>query len=279
VNFPSIARFFAQPAVPALGASALVHGIGAGIIWYLLLALPQIWEINIRQGEAIFIQAQLGTVATAMPEPVAEVDVSVEPISLVPAPPVAVDHAPVRETFEAVPVAIPLAKHGEHEPADVPPLNKPPETPQQKVTDLKPARSEPIKDALPEQQNVAKSPPRQIADQPVIAESNVTVAAIAPAIVGAQVDEQPRLLPFNREPYYPLDALFARREGRVVLLVHITASGRATNISIATSSGTASLDASAIEAVRDWQFIPAKRQGIAVLHEALVPVNFSIRRS
>jgi protein TonB len=63
-----------------------------------------------------------------------------------------------------------------------------------------------------------------------------------------------------------------------VLRVQINTAGRAENIELETSSGFASFDQSAIDAVRDWRFAPAKRQGLAVLHEVLIPVRFRIAR-
>lgn len=280
MNFPSIARFFARSEVLGLGGSTLVHAGVAGLVYYLLLSLPQIWEFNVRRGEAVVIQAQMATVAVAQSEPITEVEISAEPTPLAPPPPVAVDHSPVRDTLEAVPLVLPIARNGEHEPLDMEPAVQPPETPRQVAAEAHvPPRKQPRQEPLNLLTAVAaKMPPREVADQSVVAESSITVAAIAPAEAGAQVDELPSLSPYNREPYYPLDALQAGREGRVVLLVKITSAGRAADIRVARSSGTPSLDASAIATVRDWQFSPAKRQGRAVVHEALVPVNFRIRR-
>lgn len=279
MKFSSIVRFLAQPGVVGLGGSALLHGSVAWLIIYLLLAMPsQVWQINMRRGEAVVLQVQMASVAVAMPEPPVEVEVSVEPVRLEPPPPVTVDHTPVRDTLEAVPAVIPLAKNGEYEPSEAPPSNKPPESPQHAVSESKPPPRPDPKPETPEVKEVAaKSPPRQVAEQLVISQSNVTVAAVAPAVAGAQVDELPQL-PFNREVAYPLDALYARREGRVVLLVKISATGKALDISVSKSSGIPSLDQSAIAAVRHWRFTPARLKGVPVLHEALVPVDFSISR-
>jgi periplasmic protein TonB len=281
VNLTSLGRLLAQPAFLGVSGSILLHGAVAGLIIYLLLALPQIWEVNVRRGEAVFIQAQMATIASTLPDPRTELEVSLEAVQLEPPPRLAVEHAPVRDTLEPVAVSMPVVKRGEYEPTDIPPQNKPPETTQQLAAEAQvPPRKNPATEPLPKPAEVASTaPPRQVADRAVIAESNISVAAIAPALAGAQVDELPTLLPFNPEPYYPLDALNAGREGRVVLIVLISPEGRASNIRVATSSGTPSLDASAIATVREWQFGPAKRKGVAVLHEALVPVNFRIRRS
>ena len=52
----------------------------------------------------------------------------------------------------------------------------------------------------------------------------------------------------------------------------------AEKIVVEDSSGFTGFDASAIDAVREWRFAPAKRGGVAVVHEVLVPVRFRINR-
>jgi protein TonB len=60
------------------------------------------------------------------------------------------------------------------------------------------------------------------------------------------------------EPDYPEQARKKQIQGAVTLKVEILASGKATNISILSSSGSALLDQAAISAVRQWSFVPAK---------------------
>lgn len=66
-------------------------------------------------------------------------------------------------------------------------------------------------------------------------------------------------------------------EGRVVLRVEVLANGSAGVVSIAKTSGHDLLDEAALEAVRRWKFVPAKRDGIAVNSSVNVPINFNLK--
>jgi protein TonB len=255
-----------------------MHGLAVGVVIYLLLAFPQIWYFEIRRGDAVFIEVQMSAVAATQPLEVREVEVSIEPVPIEPPPPVAIDHAPVTDTLEPVPAAIPVVRTGEYEPNDVPPQQKPPESPAKVEQEAKTPQREVAQEPKPQVEVTQQVPDRQVADLVRDSPHKVTVAAAAPTVSGAQVDELPRKLSNNREPYYPVEALRAGLEGRVVLRVQISATGRATKIAVQTSSGFRGFDESAVEAVGNWEFAPARRKGLAVMHEVLVPVRFRIRR-
>lgn len=277
MKFPSIARLLLHPICLGISGSTFVHGAAAGIILYLLLAIPQIWFVDIQRGEAVVIQAQMSAVAATAPEVVNEVEVSIEPVPIEPPPPLAVDHTPVQDTLIPVPAAIPVVRNGEYEPTEVPPQQQPPESPASVVHESKVPPREVAKTESKPTDVAKKSPDRQVADVVRDSLNKVNLAATAPAVVGV-VDEMPRKLANNRIPYYPLEALRSGLEGRVVLRVQINAAGRAEKIAVEDSSGFPSFDSSAIDAVRDWRFAPAKRGGVAVVHEVLVPVRFRISR-
>ena len=65
-------------------------------------------------------------------------------------------------------------------------------------------------------------------------------------------------------------------EGKVILKVRVLADGKASQVSIATSSGHEVLDEAALEAVSQWHFVPAKRGGQAVESWVNVPINFNL---
>jgi protein TonB len=94
---------------------------------------------------------------------------------------------------------------------------------------------------------------------------------------GFGLDGFPRQGPANLPPLYPADALQARIEGRVLLRVKVTAEGRVEKLAVERSAGWPSLDQAALAAVRDWRFFPARRAGVPVAFEVIVPVRFSIR--
>jgi protein TonB len=81
----------------------------------------------------------------------------------------------------------------------------------------------------------------------------------------------------NPAPVYPTLSRRLGEEGRVVLRVFVEPGGRPGRIEIGTSSGAPRLDQAAQEAVRRWQFVPARRGEEAVGAWVLVPVVFNLR--
>lgn len=99
-------------------------------------------------------------------------------------------------------------------------------------------------------------------------------------VAGANNREQlPRKLPVNPSPPYPLEALLAGVEGRPIFRVRISVEGHVESFKLATSSGSEVLDNAAAATIRHWRFEPARRNGVPVEFEVLIPVTFSIRRS
>ena len=80
----------------------------------------------------------------------------------------------------------------------------------------------------------------------------------------------------NPPPAYPSLSRRLHEEGRVVLLVRVTAEGAAASVSIERSSGHARLDEAALDAVRRWRFVPARRGDEAVAASVLVPLVFRL---
>ena len=78
----------------------------------------------------------------------------------------------------------------------------------------------------------------------------------------------------NPAPDYPPMALQRRWEGTVLLKVRVLAGGSAQQVTVITSSGHASLDDAAVQAVTAWRFIPARRGGQAIDGWVRVPVVF-----
>jgi protein TonB len=80
----------------------------------------------------------------------------------------------------------------------------------------------------------------------------------------------------NPPPDYPSIARRMGEQGRVLLRVLVSTKGDAESVQLESSSGSDRLDRSAIEAVKKWRFIPAKRSNQAISAYVLVPVKFSI---
>ena len=115
------------------------------------------------------------------------------------------------------------------------------------------------KDASNAEPILAAAPAR--GDAPQAADS-------APAFRGAALGNAP--------PRYPYAARVRGIEGEVLLRVVVLPSGRAADVTLRSTSGSALLDGAARDAVRDWRFRPAKRGGQKVIGWVDVPVRFRL---
>ncbi len=80
----------------------------------------------------------------------------------------------------------------------------------------------------------------------------------------------------NPLPEYPYLARKKHWEGVVWLLVDVAADGSVDELRVDQSCGHRVLDRTASQAVRRWQFTPAKRAGLPVLSQVRVPVRFQL---
>jgi protein TonB len=89
--------------------------------------------------------------------------------------------------------------------------------------------------------------------------------AAMPASVGRRVD-----------PVVPREARLHRWQGTVLLAVTVSPEGVPSLVEVVRSSGHALLDRSAIEAMWQWRFDPARRGGVPVEERIAVPITFRI---
>lgn len=80
----------------------------------------------------------------------------------------------------------------------------------------------------------------------------------------------------NPAPSYPRLSRRMGEEGRVLLKVLVSAEGAANSVTIEKSSGSARLDQSALDSVKRWRFVPARKGSQALSAYVLVPINFSL---
>jgi protein TonB len=80
----------------------------------------------------------------------------------------------------------------------------------------------------------------------------------------------------NAQPNYPLYARKMNQEGVVILSVEVLTDGSAGDVRVATSSGIRLLDKSALEAVKEWNFKPARKDGIPYVQRLRIPIIFSL---
>jgi len=126
------------------------------------------------------------------------------------------------------------------------------------------------------------APARQLASltpppTPAPAEVQSTEIAAARSTTDPLIPPRPVAgMETNRAPAYPEMALRRHEAGRVMLRVSVSAHGRPLEVDVAQSSGFPILDAAALSAVRQWQFVPAMQAGTPVAAVAEVPVRFQI---
>jgi protein TonB len=80
----------------------------------------------------------------------------------------------------------------------------------------------------------------------------------------------------NPAPNYPLQSRRRGEQGQVVLRVQVDAHGLPVQVEIQQGSGHARLDAAALDAVRRWRFVPARRGDEAIVANVLVPIRFQM---
>lgn len=80
----------------------------------------------------------------------------------------------------------------------------------------------------------------------------------------------------NAQPRYPIYSRKMRQEGVVILTAEVLTDGSAIDVRMAVSSGIQLLDEAALETVKQWRFIPAKRDGMPYVQRLRIPVTFSL---
>jgi len=116
----------------------------------------------------------------------------------------------------------------------------------------------------------AQAPSVAVPDKPVAAPA-ATAEVASPARFDADYLKNPP------PPYPPLSRRMGE-EGQVMLRVLVNAQGSADSVEIKTSSGSTRLDSAAVDTVKRWKFVPAKRGEVAVPSAVLVPIIFKLEQ-
>jgi protein TonB len=80
----------------------------------------------------------------------------------------------------------------------------------------------------------------------------------------------------NPAPYYPALARRKGNQGKVLLSVLVKVDVTPALVQVSHSSGSHDLDEAALDAVKQWKFIPARSKGKSVEASVVVPVEFKI---
>jgi protein TonB len=118
-------------------------------------------------------------------------------------------------------------------------------------------------------------PPQPLRQAPQISlggNDETDAIAFGPHIIPASVDSKHR----NRQPVYPPDSARRAEQGAVILLIHVSPDGLPTGVDVEQTSGFASLDRAAREAVLTWHFLPAVKDGTPVAFDMALRVVFHL---
>lgn len=176
-------------------------------------------------------------------------------------------------SFVAAPAAEQPADAAPPTPPVVPPTPKtPPILATSRQTESSPAAPSPVTEPAVEaaaEDSPAPTPAVEASAPANPAPSAPAAASITPPQFGAAYLNNPR-------PQYPLAARRLRETGVSLLRVVVSAEGRPVSLAIEKSSGSPRLDTAALQAVRDWKFVPARAGERAVEGTVLVPIHWKL---
>ena len=143
--------------------------------------------------------------------------------------------------------------------------------------------------ALPPQPEKSTAVPTQHMDHPALHEEQIAtskatppVSALAPEPVSAEptasdIEPDYQASYLNNRLTYPLAARRSGIQGRVILNVEVLAEGVSGQVQIHQSSGYEVLDRAALQSVKTWRFVPARRAGHSVNEWFKIPIKFSLK--
>jgi protein TonB len=132
------------------------------------------------------------------------------------------------------------------------------------------------------QTKVEKMLPKDEAGTQVKEQTQTSSASSANSVAGpaaartSDADYKASYLKNPKPPYPPL-AVKMRLEGRVGIIAEVLPDGRAGRVGIESSSGHDLLDQSALQTVKQWQFTPARKDGVIITQVVRIPINFNLK--
>jgi protein TonB len=235
-----------------IAASVLIHG---AVWWYVQSAKAAVPEVA-PQVPQMTVELTSPTPPTPEPPP---------PEPPPPPPPPPPEPEPPEQPTEDPDALKPPPK----------PVEKPVEKP--KVEKPKPVKKpEPVKKPTPPAPAAPAVPsnPAPAAPAPSPAPPAPAAAPAAPVKESAAISGLASL--GNPPPEYPGAALRKGMEGRVILRIKVLPNGRAGSVEVTKSSGKQVLDDAAVETVRNWKFVPAKRGDTPIEGFATQTIDFKL---
>lgn len=180
-------------------------------------------------------------------------------------------YAPARQTLaELAPIMVNLIQPQKIEPPQELPKPKPVVKQPVKKPDPKPQPLLAISEPVPLPSAIVAPPPTPPQPvEPIATKPQPSVPVVAPQFNADYLN--------NPAPQYPALSRRLGEEGRVVLRVFVDERGLPARVEMRTSSGHDRLDNVALETVKQWKFVPARRGDQTVSAWVLVPISFSLR--
>ncbi len=101
-------------------------------------------------------------------------------------------------------------------------------------------------------------------------------ASASAASAVSDTDRSPSILSSPKPPY-PRDAFRAKQEGRVSVDIEVLSDGKVGRTLLQTTSGVSSLDESALESIKKWQYAPGSKSGKLNAQWIRVVVSFELK--
>ncbi|WP_249383942.1 energy transducer TonB [Chitinivorax sp. B] len=80
----------------------------------------------------------------------------------------------------------------------------------------------------------------------------------------------------NPKPVYPPLSMELQEQGTVMVRAQVSEKGLPIVVEVSSSSGFPRLDRAALEAVKRWRFVPAKRGDDPIVGSVIIPLNFNL---
>ena len=231
-----------------------------------LLVLESKQEL-VREPEVVRLEVQMLTLPSPQPTEAPQPEPVVDPTP-----------APVQSP-EPKPLEVPLlTTQLESAPIiQTPPEPEPPKPPE-------PQRPEPERpQPKPKPPETAPLAPKPIERQPAAPRANASTTSTTrgePAATRSDADTTLTGARFdadylhNPAPAYPSYSRRMKERGSVFVLVQVSAEGSALQVTLHQSSGYDRLDEAALQAIKQWRFVPAKRGTTPVPASVVVPIQF-----
>lgn len=177
-------------------------------------------------------------------------------------------------------------------------VNDPAPEPTPEVVDIIPEPKPVVKKTKPVKKVVEPTPVPEVVPEPTLMATEPEIAMPEPVMASApaptakqepQVVKEPPVVQevfepprfgaaylYNPAPSYPSVSRRVGEEGRVMLRVLVSKNGDAEQVEIESGSGFTRLDKAALDAVKKWRFIPAKRNNQPISAYVIVPIQFTL---